>query len=202
MCCRKHRRCFRAVTMAVVRGFLTACSLWATRYFAAMLLARTACRSASKECGVGMLVMRRRCRRSRRCFAIGKHRRCVSTNMCGANTCLSSTRPVTWPLCGGQARKKNVDWVCRPQVVKPHLNVPGRLPLVLARPFSSDQAFIYNCSHCWRLRCAGNRKDPSSPSRKRPVRSRGIRLRREDATTTDRKRSVLLTSKEHLCMKC
>ena len=53
-----------------------------------MLLARTACRSAIKECGVGMLVMRRRCRRSRRCFAIGKHRRCVSANMCGANTCL------------------------------------------------------------------------------------------------------------------
>ena len=166
-----------------------------------MLLARTACRSAIKECGVGMLVMRRRCRRSRRCFAIGKHRRCVSANMCGANTCLRQHTAgylaiVRWP------GKKNVDWVCRPQVVKPHLNVQGRLPLVLARPFSSDQAFIYNCSHYWRLRCAGNRKDPSSPSRKRPVRSRGIRLRREDATTTDRKRSVLLTSKEHFCMKC
>ena len=35
---------------------------------------------------------------------------------------------------------------------------------------------------------------------KRPVRSRGVRLRRKDATTADGKRSALLTSKEHFCM--
>ena len=42
--------------------------------------------------------------------------------------------------------------------------------------------------------------DKTSSPRERPERSRGVRLRWEDATT-DGKRSVLLASKEHFCMK-